>query len=126
VIFGKKAEDTMDASLRVPPGVAGKIIGVRMFVRREKMATKEENAGFGDRIAYETLTEDAREDRKARMAHVENLKETKKLTAREVEDEKEKVKLYCQSKEQQLRLEMAREKENLNWAMSFRLRSTKS
>ena len=43
VIFGKKAEDTMDASLRVPPGVAGKVIGVRMFVRREKLVAKEEN-----------------------------------------------------------------------------------
>ncbi len=47
------------------------------------------------------------------MAVVDDLKENKKLTAREADDEKEKVKLYCQSKEQQLRLEMAREKENL-------------
>jgi DNA-directed RNA polymerase subunit beta len=47
------------------------------------------------------------------MAQVDELKESKKLTGREVDDEKEKVKLYCQSREQQLRLEMAREKENL-------------
>jgi len=33
----------MDASLRVPPGVAGKVIDIRVFVRREKMALKEEN-----------------------------------------------------------------------------------
>ena len=42
VIFGKKAEDVQDASLRVPPGVSGKIIGTRVFVRREKLAKGEE------------------------------------------------------------------------------------
>src|SRR5205814_5369002 len=62
---------------------------------------------------YEVLIEEIRQDRKARMADVEALKESKKLTAREADEEKEKVKLYCQTKEQQLRLEMAREKENL-------------
>jgi DNA-directed RNA polymerase subunit beta len=114
VIFGKKAEDTMDASLRVPPGVAGKVIGVRTFVRREKMATKEENRRMKEiETRYEALTEEVREDRKVRTARVDEQKENKKLTSREADDEKEKIKLYCQSKEQQLRLEMAREKENL-------------
>ncbi|MHB2025605.1 MAG: DNA-directed RNA polymerase subunit beta [Elusimicrobiota bacterium] len=42
VIFGKKAEDVQDASLRVPPGVSGKVIGVRVFVRREKLAKPDE------------------------------------------------------------------------------------
>ncbi|MGC8867917.1 MAG: DNA-directed RNA polymerase subunit beta, partial [Elusimicrobiales bacterium] len=35
VIFGKKAEEVQDSSLRVPPGVYGKVIGTRVFVRRE-------------------------------------------------------------------------------------------
>jgi DNA-directed RNA polymerase subunit beta len=43
VIFGKKAEDVMDASLRVPPGVTGKILATKVFVRKEKMAKKDEN-----------------------------------------------------------------------------------
>jgi DNA-directed RNA polymerase beta subunit len=43
VIFGKKAEDVMDASLRVPPGVTGKILATKIFVRKEKMAKKDEN-----------------------------------------------------------------------------------
>ena len=42
VIFGKKAEDVTDTSLRVPPGVNGKIIGTRVFVRREKLSKPEE------------------------------------------------------------------------------------
>ncbi len=36
VIFGKKAEDVVDASLRVPPGTSGKVVGTRVFVRKEK------------------------------------------------------------------------------------------
>src|SRR5205814_1817309 len=62
---------------------------------------------------YEVLIEEIRQDRKARMADVEALKENKKLTSREADDEKEKIKSYTQRKEQQLRLEMAREKESL-------------
>lgn len=41
VIFGKKAEEVQDTSLRVPPGVYGKVIGRRIFVRREKLEKDE-------------------------------------------------------------------------------------
>lgn len=41
VLFGKKAEDVQDVSLRVSPGTAGKILAVRSFVRREKLSEKE-------------------------------------------------------------------------------------
>ena len=44
VIFGKKAEDVTDTSMRVPPGVYGKIIGTRVFVRREKLANPRKTA----------------------------------------------------------------------------------
>ncbi len=114
VIFGKKAEDTMDASLRVPPGTTGKVIGVRMFVRREKLAAKEENKRAKDiESKYDLLVEEIRQDRKARIADVDLFQEEKKLITREADEEKEKIKAYCQKKEQQLRLEMAREKEQL-------------
>jgi DNA-directed RNA polymerase subunit beta len=39
-IFGKKAEEVIDTSLRVPPGVKGKVIGVKVFVRKEKNTEK--------------------------------------------------------------------------------------
>ena len=42
VIFGKKADDVVDASLRVPPGTSGKVIGTRVFVRKEKLTKDEE------------------------------------------------------------------------------------
>ena len=99
VIFGKKAEDTMDASLRVPPGIAGKVIGVRMFVRREKMAAKEENRrGREIEAKYELLVEEVRQDRKVRVAAIDALKEDKKLTAREADDEKEKIEVLLPEK----------------------------
>lgn len=44
VIFGKKADDVVDASLRVPPGTTGKVIGTRVSVRKEKLTKAEEKA----------------------------------------------------------------------------------
>ena len=44
VIFGKKADDVVDASLRVPPGTSGKVLGTRVFVRKEKLTKAEEKA----------------------------------------------------------------------------------
>jgi len=114
VIFGKKAEDTMDASLRVSPGVAGKVIGVRMFVRREKLAAKEENRRAKEiETRFDALIEAVREERKFRVAEAESKTGDQKLSPKELDVEKERIKDYCQRKEQQLRLEMAREKENL-------------
>src|SRR6185295_14082768 len=48
VIFGKKAEDVMDASLRVPPGITGKILSTKIFVRKERLPRKEENRRVRD------------------------------------------------------------------------------
>jgi len=45
-IFGEKAEDVRDTSLRVPPGVDGKILSTRIFARKnreERLKTKEQS-----------------------------------------------------------------------------------
>ena len=42
VIFGKKAEDVQDASLRVSPGVRGKVLDVKVFSKTRKLSKKEE------------------------------------------------------------------------------------
>jgi DNA-directed RNA polymerase subunit beta len=44
-IFGEKAGDVRDASLKTPPGVEGKVIDVRVFARhdREEVSKKQEN-----------------------------------------------------------------------------------
>jgi DNA-directed RNA polymerase subunit beta len=43
VIFGKKAEDVQDVSLRVSPGVRGKVLDVKVLSRKDKLSKKEEN-----------------------------------------------------------------------------------
>ncbi|MDR0723711.1 MAG: DNA-directed RNA polymerase subunit beta [Endomicrobium sp.] len=41
-IFGKKAEDVQDASLRVTPGVIGKVLDVKILEKKMKLSKKEE------------------------------------------------------------------------------------
>lgn len=71
VIFGKKADDVVDASLRVPPGTTGKVIGTRVFVRKEKLSKVEEKAKLKalDTEMQRNL-ETLREQKKRAMEHV--------------------------------------------------------
>ncbi len=114
VIFGKKAEDVMDASLRVPPGVRGKIISTRSFVRKEKLSKKEENKRVKDiETELESKVEWIRDQRKKRLVRVEEAVEAKKMSAKEATDEKELAKALSQKLESDARMEAARLKENL-------------
>ena len=90
VIFGKKADDVVDASLRVPPGTSGKVIGTRVFVRKEKLTKAEEKARLKvlEAEKEETLTLLA-EERKRALANAKSSikgaealkKETSRLNA---------------------------------------------
>ncbi|MGN1058244.1 MAG: DNA-directed RNA polymerase subunit beta, partial [Candidatus Avelusimicrobium sp.] len=74
VIFGKKADDVVDASLRVPPGTSGKIVGTRVFVRKEKLTKAEEKARLKALEDEKNSTMDLlREQKKRALA---NAKET--------------------------------------------------
>ncbi len=55
-IFGEKASEVKDSSLRVPPGVKGTVIGVRIFTRRG--VQKNERAIVLERIAIDKLNKD--------------------------------------------------------------------
>ena len=61
-IFGEKASDVRDTSLKLPPGVAGTIVDVRVFSRRG--IDKDERAMAIDRSEIERLAKD-RDDEKA-------------------------------------------------------------
>ncbi|MFT8973363.1 DNA-directed RNA polymerase subunit beta [Zymomonas mobilis] len=61
-IFGEKASDVRDTSLRLPPGVAGTIVDVRVFNRHG--VDKDERAMAIEREEIERLTKD-REDERA-------------------------------------------------------------
>ena len=61
-IFGEKASDVRDTSLRLPPGVTGTIVEVRVFSRRG--VDKDERALAIERAEIEKLAKD-RDDEKA-------------------------------------------------------------
>ncbi|MGH6946980.1 MAG: DNA-directed RNA polymerase subunit beta, partial [Kiloniellales bacterium] len=61
-IFGEKASDVRDTSLRVPPGVSGTVVEVRVFSRRG--VDKDERALAIERAEIERLAKD-RDDEKA-------------------------------------------------------------
>ncbi len=60
-IFGEKASDVRDTSLRLPPGVAGTIIEVRVFSRRG--VDKDERALAIERSEIERLAKDRDDER---------------------------------------------------------------
>jgi DNA-directed RNA polymerase subunit beta len=108
VIFGRKAEDVVDASLRVPPGVSGKILGTRVFVRKEKLSKPEEKARL------QTIDDERdiklnslREQRKAAL---ENIKEGKLPPAQRAKEE-ERVTMFFKLMEKQTEEEFSREHE---------------
>ncbi|QQP91073.1 DNA-directed RNA polymerase subunit beta [Skermanella sp. TT6] len=61
-IFGEKASDVRDTSLRLPPGVAGTIVEVRVFSRRG--VDKDERAMAIERAEIERLAKDRDDERK--------------------------------------------------------------
>ena len=81
VLFGKKAEDVQDASLRVPPGISGKIIAVRTFVRLEKLTDKEKKKRQEDMYdIYDAAKSKLRKDKKELLAKA-NKSESAKIEA---------------------------------------------
>ena len=60
-IFGEKASDVRDTSLRVPPGGAGTIVEVRVFSRRG--VDKDERARAIERFEIERLAKDRDDER---------------------------------------------------------------
>ena len=61
-IFGEKASDVRDTSLKLPPGVTGTVVDVRVFSRRG--VDKDERAMAIERAEIERLAKD-RDDEKA-------------------------------------------------------------
>ncbi|MEM7172932.1 MAG: DNA-directed RNA polymerase subunit beta [Pseudomonadota bacterium] len=60
-IFGEKASDVRDTSLRVPPGVTGMVVDVRVFSRRG--VDKDERALSIERAEIERLAKDRDDER---------------------------------------------------------------
>ena len=102
VLFGKKAEDVQDVSLRVDPGISGKVLAVRTFVRREKL-TEKETKKRKEEIASTYKAAKAKLDKEQK----ELLENIKKSDRKKIED------LYI-AKENILKQNYEKEKEMLN------------
>jgi DNA-directed RNA polymerase subunit beta len=63
-IFGEKASDVRDTSLKLPPGVTGTIVDVRVFSRRG--VDKDERAMAIERAEIERLAKDRDDERRSR------------------------------------------------------------
>ncbi|MGE4384463.1 MAG: DNA-directed RNA polymerase subunit beta [Endomicrobiaceae bacterium] len=99
VLFGKKAEDVQDVSLRVDPGTAGKVLGVRTFVRREKLSEKE----------IKKRQEEVTSLYKSAKSRLE--KEKKELFENANKSEKKKIEDLYQAKEDILKKNYEKDKE---------------
>jgi DNA-directed RNA polymerase subunit beta len=99
VLFGKKAENVQDASLKVPFGVSGKVIAVRTFVRLEKLMDKEKKKEQ-EKISkvYDAARAKLRKDKKERLAKAD-------------ESEMEKIQALYAVKEEILKQSCENEKE---------------
>ncbi len=67
-IFGEKAADVRDSSLRVPPGVSGTVVEVRIFNRRG--IEKDERALAIERQEIERLTKDRNDEFTILSGHI--------------------------------------------------------
>ncbi|PIP81432.1 MAG: DNA-directed RNA polymerase subunit beta [Elusimicrobia bacterium CG_4_9_14_3_um_filter_62_55] len=103
VIFGKKAEDVQDASLKVPPGVRGKVIGVRTFVRREKLTKQDEKRRLNE--------VDARLN--ASLSALKEYRKEQNEDSAKGKGEDERLKVFFNLMEKRLKDEAARDKEGI-------------
>jgi DNA-directed RNA polymerase subunit beta len=76
-IFGEKAGEVRDTSLRVPPGVEGIVINTRVFARRG--VAKDARSQEIDSVESERLKQDEAED--VRIIHVQTLRRLKRALA---------------------------------------------
>jgi len=112
-IFGERAGDVRDTSLRVPPGVIGVVIGARVFAR--KGTEKDERAQAIEDAEKELLMLNKRDEVKIiSEAYYNKMRELLigKVTASRLVDDKGKVLL---PKGEKITLEMLNEVPNRYW-----------
>ncbi|MCX8092947.1 MAG: DNA-directed RNA polymerase subunit beta [Candidatus Goldbacteria bacterium] len=87
-IFGSKADNVKDTSLRVPPGIEGIVIDIKIFSRKEQTRRKDKEEEKNQKIKKEK----EKRLQQLMMLHKEALEEIEKRNISE--EEKEKLKEY--------------------------------
>jgi len=115
-IFGEKAADVKDTSLRVPPGVYGVVINVEVFKRKERgRKSKKEKTEELRRIKeiekyYKEEKEILKKERDRRIASILNKKE-EKLRISDIEEDEEARNIFNMYEERLQELEIEKELE---------------
>jgi DNA-directed RNA polymerase subunit beta len=105
-IFGKKAEDVQDASLRVTPGVRGKVLDIKVLEKKKKLSKKEETKILKQiEDKYNFLIENLNKEKKEKL--VEYTKEKKDKFYSDM------VKRFYDFQEEEIRKQEKEEIENL-------------
>ncbi|MFH1416123.1 MAG: DNA-directed RNA polymerase subunit beta, partial [Elusimicrobiota bacterium] len=90
-IFGKKAEETKDTSLRVPPGIEGKIIRVEVFERRGSFTKKKRLTNINDiEDKYKVQIDELRKERNTKNRSLMNEYNNKEISKEEYNAAKER------------------------------------
>lgn len=114
VIFGKKSEEVGDASLRVPPGVTGKVLAVEVFVRKEKLGKKDEDSKKKEMDKeFEQELNVLKMERKEALSNLVEYLDLKDSSNQKSGERKKELEDLFEKREQDLRQWHARQKENL-------------
>ncbi|MFH1282451.1 MAG: DNA-directed RNA polymerase subunit beta [bacterium] len=115
VIFGKKSEDVQDASLKVPPGVTGKVLGVKVFIRREKLTKREERSKVKEiDDKYKELVDELRRELKSKISEIEINGAQKKQKKSQITGDIEDIKIIYDRRIDELKERQVKEKEDIH------------
>ncbi|MFA5373025.1 MAG: DNA-directed RNA polymerase subunit beta, partial [Candidatus Omnitrophota bacterium] len=117
-IFGEKASDVRDTSLRVPPGVEGFIVDVHIFQRKERgRKSKEDKAKELAKVKelkayYKQEIEFVQNDRTTRLAHFLHVDKSKLEKVNF--DDNEEAKILAASFDEQIQELLVEEQQELD------------
>ncbi len=102
-IFGKKAEDVKDTSLKVPPGMEGKVLRVEVSDRKDSLTKKRKNKILNEiNEKYEARIEELRSRSSSRTQKLRVRFEKGEIKKKEYESFKEKNRVLRQLEEEGL------------------------
>ncbi|MEA3506504.1 MAG: DNA-directed RNA polymerase subunit beta, partial [Elusimicrobiota bacterium] len=111
-IFGKKAEEVKDNSLRVPPGVKGKVIRVEVFDRKESLNKAQRNKKIKElNKKYDNRIADIRSEASSTVGKLVHRQKSGGLSKKDYEAEKERLNIIKKVREDEVNTQRAREVE---------------
>ncbi len=109
-IFGKKAEEVKDNSLRVPPGIKGKVIRVEVFDRKENLNKAQRNKVVKDiNKKYDDKISDIRRMANSKVQKRVYRQKEGDLSKKDYEDEKGRINIIKRVREDKVEEKRVRE-----------------